>query len=125
MMASPITIGAPTNRGYAMSSNVGLGFADLDILSSSYKQGPGDFSVRGSLDNPGGSNLHESIDTPIPVADNLLPAAGSVGAIGRDEDPNPDSTALRNPVSELSGLMVMLGSGLFGAGVLLRRKLGA
>ncbi len=130
LMGSPILIGAPASPGYAMGSNVGLGFAELDILSSSYRQGSGGFNVQGSMDNPRGSNLQESVDDP-PSSnlqesmDNPLPAAGSVEAIGRGGHSDPGPTVVRPPVSEPSGLMVILGSGLFGAGVLLRRKLEA
>ena len=118
LMASPIPIGSPAGSGYAMGSNIGLGLAELDMLSSSYKQAPSGFSVQGSMDNPRGPNLQESMDNP-------PPAAGPVGAIGRDGHADPGPNAVRAPVSEPSGLMVMLGSGLFGAGALLRRRLKA
>ena len=131
LMGSPIPIGAPASLGYAMGSNIGLGFAELDILSSSYRQGSDAFNlqgpmdnlrssnVQGSVDNPPGSDLQESMDNP-------LPATGSVGAIGRDGHPDPGpENAVRPAVSEPSGLMVILGAGLFGAGALLRRKLQA
>jgi hypothetical protein len=130
LMASPIPIGAPASPGYAMGSNVGLGFAELDVLSSSYKQDPSGFSVQGAMGDPRGADLQESMDNPRSSSlqesmDNSLPAAGSVGAIGRDGHPDPGPNAVRPAVSEPSGLMVMLGSGLFGAGALLRRRLKA
>ena len=48
LMASPIPIGAPSSLGYSMGSNIGLGFSELDMLSSSYKQAPDGFNVQGS-----------------------------------------------------------------------------
>ena len=117
LMAGPIPISAPSSPGYAMS-NSGLGFSELDILSSSYKQAPDTFNLQQPMDNPRRPNLQESMDDP-------LPATGSDGAIGRYEGPNPGPTAIQRRVPEPSGLMVMMGSGLFGAGALLRRKLRA
>jgi PEP-CTERM motif len=122
LMAGPIPISAPSSPGYAMS-NSGLGFSELDILSSSYKQAPDTFNLQRSMDNPRGPNLQESMDDPLPA--NPLPATGSDGAIGRYEGPNPGPTAIQRRVPEPSGLMVMMGSGLFGAGAFLRRRLKA
>lgn len=128
LMASPIPIGAPANPGYAMGSNIGLGFAELDVLSTSYKRVPDSFNLQGSADNLRGTNLQESLDNPRgsnlqESLDDPIPAAETVGTIARDGGENPDPTALRRPVSEPSGLLVMLGSALFGAGALLRRRL--
>jgi hypothetical protein len=106
LMASPIPISAPLGPAYAMGSNAGLGFSDLDVLSSSYRQGLGDFNVPEAMGNP-------------------IPATGLAGPIISDRHSDPGPTAIRTPVSEPSGLMVMMGSGLFGAGAFLRRRLKA
>ena len=97
MMAGPMPIGAPSSTDATTGWKGGAGPA---FVSSLHSSPPANL---GSLGDP-------------------LATMESVGSDHLSIGPLPPTPA---PVPEPSGLMVMMGSGLFGAGALLRRRLKA
>lgn len=97
VMAGPIPIGAPPSGSDATAS--GKDGPRPASVSSSHSSAPGNFG---------------SLAAPLSM--------GSVGSDHLTIGPLPPTPA---PVPEPSGLMVMLGSGLFGAAAWLRRGLKA
>ena len=99
--------------GPMVAGPIPIGAASSTDATTGWKGGPGPDFV---------SSLHSSAPGNLGSYGDPLSSLGSGGIDRIVTGPMPPTPA---PVPEPSGLMVMMGSGLFGAGALLRRKLKA
>ena len=100
VMAGPIQMGTPWDAGSTTGSDLGL--LGQNVLSSLHSAPLGNSSLSGSFGDP------------------LITTGG-----GSDHIVYQGGPPIPAPVPEPSGVMVMLGSGLFGVAALVRRKLRA